>query len=44
MFPEYVSWNGTKKILGGDFKKIKVKWKKCYLDSQKSQASLGEFM
>ena len=44
MFPEYVSWNGTKEILGGDFKKIKVKWKQAYLDSQKSKASLEKFM
>ena len=36
-FPEYVSWNGIKEnVLGGDFKKIKIRWKKAYLDSQQS--------
>tara|TARA_B100000073_G_C23604379_1_gene521780 strand:- start:48 stop:830 length:783 start_codon:yes stop_codon:yes gene_type:complete len=44
MYPQYVSWNGTKEILGGEFKKIKVKWKQAYLDSQKSKASLESFM
>tara|TARA_A100001011_G_scaffold343502_1_gene377840 strand:- start:564 stop:1343 length:780 start_codon:yes stop_codon:yes gene_type:complete len=44
MYPQYVSWNGTKEILGGEFKKIKVKWKQAYLDSQRSKASLEEFL
>ena len=44
-FPEYVSWNGVKEnVMGGDFKKIKIKWKQAYLDSQKSKASLEEFI
>ena len=43
-FPDYVSWNGEKEMMGGIFKKIKMKWKKCYLDSQKSKASLDEFI
>ena len=44
-FPEYVSWNGVKEgVMGGDFKKIKIQWKKCYLDSQKSKVTLEGFM
>ena len=35
MYPNQVSWNGIKeKVMGGDFKKIKIKWKKMYTDSQ----------
>ena len=38
-FPDYVSWNGEKEMMGGIFKKIKVQWKKCYMDSQKGNLS-----
>ena len=41
-FPDYVSWNGEKEMMGGTFKKIKVKWKKCYLDSQRG--NLNKFI
>ena len=35
MYPNHVSWNGIKEnVMGGDFKKIKIKWKKMYTDSQ----------
>ena len=43
-FPEYVSYNGEKEMMGGIFKKIKIQYKKAYNDSQKSKASLEEFM
>ena len=43
-FPEYVSWNGEKEIRGETMKKIKIMYKKAYLDSQKSKASLENFM
>ena len=43
-FPEYVSWNGEKEIRGETMKKIKVMYKKAYLDSQKSKANLLDFM
>jgi len=44
-FPKYVSWNGIKEnVMGGSFKKIKIRWKQAYLDSQKSKASLENFM
>ena len=33
-YPNYVSWNGVREnVMGGDFKKIKIKWKKMYQDS-----------
>ena len=43
-FPEYVSWNGEKEIRGETMKKIKIQYKKAYNDSQKSKASLENFM
>tara|TARA_B100000579_G_scaffold436624_1_gene463181 strand:- start:2336 stop:3130 length:795 start_codon:yes stop_codon:yes gene_type:complete len=43
-FPDYVSYNGEKEMMGGIFNKIKVQYKKAYLDSQKSKASLEEFI
>ena len=42
MYPNYISWNGIREnVMGGDFKKIKIKWKKMFTDSQSS--SLEEF-
>ena len=42
MYPNHVEWNGIKEnVMGGDFKKIKIKWKKMYTDHQ--GASLDEF-
>lgn len=42
-YPNHVSWNGIREnVMGGDFKKIKIKWKRMYLDSQIS--NLEEFM
>ena len=35
-FPRYVSYNGTKEMMGGTFNKIKVQYKKAYKDSQVS--------
>ena len=44
-WPKYITWNGVKKnVMGGDFKKIKIQWKKCYLDSHKSKTTLEEFI
>jgi len=43
-FPNYVSWNGEKDIRGEKMLAIKVQYKKAYLDSQKSKASLEQFM
>ena len=43
-FPDYVSYNGTKELMGGTFNKIKIQYKKAYNDSQKSKASLENFM
>tara|TARA_B100000282_G_scaffold239671_1_gene182402 strand:- start:313 stop:1107 length:795 start_codon:yes stop_codon:yes gene_type:complete len=43
-FPDYVSYNGEKEMMGGIFNKIKVQYKKAYLDSQKSKSSLETFM
>ena len=35
LYPNYVSWNGVREnVMGGTFKKIKIKWKKMYTDSQ----------
>ena len=35
LYPNYVSWNGIREnVMGGTFKKIKIKWKKMYTDSQ----------
>jgi len=37
MYPNYVSWNGIREnVMGGDFKKIKIKWKKMFTDNQGS--------
>ena len=34
-YPNHVSWNGIREnVMGGDFKKIKIKWKRMYQDSQ----------
>ena len=41
-FPRYVSYNGTKEMMGGTFNKIKVQYKKAYKESQTS--NLEEFM
>ena len=42
-YPNHVSWNGIREnVMGGDFKKIKIKWKRMYLDSKVS--NLEEFM
>ena len=41
-FPNYVSWNGEREMMGGILKKIKVRWKKCYLDSQRG--NLNKFI
>ena len=35
-FPNYVSYNGTKEMMGGTFNKIKVQYKKAYKDSKAS--------
>ena len=43
-FPEYVSYNGTKEMMGGTFNKIKIQYKKAYNDSQKSKTTLEEWM
>ena len=42
-FPNYVSYNGEKEMMGGIFNKIKIQYKKAYKDSQKSKVSLEEF-
>ena len=41
-FPDYVSYNGHKEMMGGTFNKIKIQYKKAYLSSQIN--SLEEFM
>ena len=41
-FPDYVSYNGHKEMMGGIFNKIKIQYKKAYLSSQIN--SLDEFM
>lgn len=41
-FPDYVSYNGHKEMMGGIFNKIKIQYKKAYLSSQIN--SLEEFM
>jgi hypothetical protein len=43
-FPEYVSYNGEKEMMGGIFNKIKIQYKKAYNDSQKSKTTLEEWM
>jgi len=41
-FPEYVSYNGTKEMMGGTFNKIKIQYKKAWKQSQTT--NLQEFM
>ena len=41
-FPDYVSYNGHKEMMGGIFNKIKIQYKKAYLSSQIN--SLEKFM
>ena len=41
-FPEYVSYNGTKEMMGGTFNKIKIQYKKAWNQSQTT--NLQEFM
>ena len=41
LYPGYVSWNGVKEnVMGGEYKKIKIKWKKMYTDNQRLQLPL----
>ena len=41
-FPDYVSYNGHKEMMGGTFNKIKIQYKKAYMSSQVN--SLDKFM